>query len=85
MQDTGETPAVEVRVYRDGELVHTELCESEEQAAAIVDWWEETPGVECELYDLSAPSPDEGAAEVSPTDISDRYPYLPETREDVGL
>ena len=47
------TPTVEVRVYRDGALVHRELCESEEESAALVEQWAEQEGVECEIDDLS--------------------------------
>ena len=49
----GETPTIEVRVYRDAVLVHQELCESEEQAALVVDEWAELDGIECEVDDLS--------------------------------
>ncbi len=48
-----EVPTIEVRVYRHGSLVHNELCESEEQAALVVDAWSELDGVECEVDDLS--------------------------------
>ncbi|HET6916891.1 MAG TPA: hypothetical protein VFH56_12445 [Acidimicrobiales bacterium] len=48
-----EAPTVEVRVWRHGELVHTELCESEEQAALILEEWQELDGVRCEVDDLS--------------------------------
>jgi hypothetical protein len=49
----GEAGAVEVRVYRDGTLVHTELCESEDDAALVVEQWSEQPRVTCEVDDLS--------------------------------
>jgi hypothetical protein len=52
-QDVGETANVEVRAYRGGELVNRQLCESAEQAAALVAVWEEAEGVECEVDDLS--------------------------------
>jgi hypothetical protein len=48
-----ETPTVEVRVFRHGELIHRELCESEEQAAVVIDKWSESDGIECEVDDLS--------------------------------
>lgn len=48
-----EAPTIEVRVWRHGELVHTELCESEEQASLILEEWEELDGVRCEVDDLS--------------------------------
>lgn len=49
----GETPTLEMRAYRNGELVHRELCASEAEAAALVEAWEEEPGTECEVDDLS--------------------------------
>ena len=56
-----EAPTIEVRVYRDGELISRELCESEDEASLIVDTWTELEGVTCEVDDLSAGShyPDE--------------------------
>jgi hypothetical protein len=49
-----ETPTVEVRVFQYGRLVHQELCESDEQAALVVEEWSELEGVECEVDDLSS-------------------------------
>ncbi len=48
-----EAPTVEVRVWRHGQLVHQELCESDEQAALVIEAWEELDGIECEVDDLS--------------------------------
>jgi hypothetical protein len=48
----GEAPTVEVTVYRDGTLVHRELCESAEAAADVVEIWSEVDGVECTIDDL---------------------------------
>ncbi len=48
-----EAPTIEVRVYRDGELISRELCESEDEAALTVDTWTELEGVTCEVDDLS--------------------------------
>jgi hypothetical protein len=53
VHDWDEAPTVEVRVFRHGELVHTELCESEEQAALVVEQWSELDGVQCEVDDLT--------------------------------
>ena len=75
-EDLGETPSVEVRACRDGVLVCRELCESEEDAAAFVEAWEQQPGIECEVDDLSFPCHDTESFEVEPTDV-DAYP--PET------
>jgi hypothetical protein len=52
-EERDEAPTIEVRVFRHGELVHRELCESEEQAALVVDEWAELDDVECEVDDLS--------------------------------
>jgi hypothetical protein len=52
-QERDEAPTVEVRVFRHGELVHTELCESDEQAALVIEEWAEHDGVTCEVDDLS--------------------------------
>ena len=49
-----ETPSVEVRVFRYGELIHRELCTSEDQASSVADAWSELEGVECLVDDLSA-------------------------------
>lgn len=48
-----ETPTVEVRVYRDGRLVHRELCESDEDAGLVVEEWSEVEGTGFEVDDLS--------------------------------
>ncbi|MFI5041632.1 MAG: hypothetical protein ACHQNA_07265 [Acidimicrobiales bacterium] len=52
-EELGETPTIEVRVYRRGELIRRELCESEEEAALVVEGWAEVEDVECEVDDLS--------------------------------
>ena len=49
----GEAPTVEVLVYRHGDLVHRELCESEEAAADVVDEWGELEGIEFVVDDLA--------------------------------
>jgi hypothetical protein len=72
--DMGQGPAVEVRVYRHGELVHTERCESEDAAAAVVEWWEETLGIECEVDDLSV-AHHESASELGDSIHNDTYPH----------
>lgn len=50
---SSEARTIEVRVFRHGRLIHDELCESEEQAALVVDAWSEMEGVECQVRDLS--------------------------------
>ncbi|MGB8857838.1 MAG: hypothetical protein WCC60_01215 [Ilumatobacteraceae bacterium] len=49
-----ENPTIEVRVYRHGELVHSELCESEELAALLVERWGDVDDVRCEVIDVTA-------------------------------
>lgn len=51
--DPWDTPRIEVRVYRHGELVQRELCDSEEEAARVVDGWSEHSEVTCEVDDLT--------------------------------
>ena len=58
-EERGETPTVEVRVFRDGVLVHRELCESAEDADRVVDAWSELEAVSFEVDDLAC---DHGAA-----------------------
>lgn len=52
--ELGATPTIEVTVYRDGAVVHRELCETEAEASAVVERWNELGGpVECQIDDLS--------------------------------
>jgi hypothetical protein len=48
-----ETPTIEVRIYRHGELIRTELVESDEQAALVIEEWAEHDGITCEVDDLT--------------------------------
>lgn len=74
-QGQGETPTIEVRVYRHGELVERELHESEEQAALAVEAWEEIEGVECEVDDLSFRHRPGEILEPEPAeDVTEEYP-----------
>lgn len=70
-----DSPTVEVRAYRQGELFATELCLTIEEAAALVESLEETPGVSCEITDLSASGVDETAAEVEAGDVDTGYSH----------
>ena len=71
--DRDDTPSVEVRAYRQGELIATNLCLTSEEAAALVASLEETPGVTCEVDDLATPSYNHSAAEVEPQDQESGY------------
>lgn len=48
-----DSPTVEVRIYRGGQLVHTELCESDAEAADVADRWGEDASVTVEVDDLT--------------------------------
>ncbi|MGF1598306.1 MAG: hypothetical protein ACFCVK_15460 [Acidimicrobiales bacterium] len=72
-EDPSTTPTVEVVVRRNDVEIHRELCESAEEAAAVVAHWEEERGVECEVLDLSAPV-DPEAAEVDWVEAGADYP-----------
>jgi len=47
------TPTIEVSVFRHGELVTRELCESEADAELVLATWAEIEGVTCQVDDLS--------------------------------
>lgn len=66
VENVEEYPTIEVRVYRHGALVATELAESEEAAAAIVDQWSEQEGVQCEVDDLTVRHGPDDVAEPEP-------------------
>lgn len=75
------TPTVEVSVWRHGELVHKQLCESEEQAASVVDAWEELEGVRCEVGDLTSRHRSAGADELELEPGDEDYPEAAEQFE----
>lgn len=54
VDESGESPTVEVRVWRGDDLIHRELCESAEIASAVVASWSDVEGVRCEIADLSS-------------------------------
>jgi hypothetical protein len=77
--ETDVAPTVEVRVFRDGRLVHRELCESDADAADVVARWEGA-GVTAEVDALSgvAPpidDPDRLDELAEPLDADDEYPH----------
>jgi hypothetical protein len=65
-------PTVEVKVYRDGKLVHRELCESESDAAATVEQWNEVEGAEFEIDDLAVHHRPTDILEPTETALDDR-------------
>ena len=48
-----ETPTIEVCVFRDGELLHRELCESEAEVDSTVEFWSDLDNVTFQVDDLS--------------------------------
>ena len=51
--DSG-APTIDVRIYRDEQLLVRELCESEEEAAAVAEQWSDVENVYVLVDDLSA-------------------------------
>lgn len=52
-QDRSAAP-VEVRVYKQGRLIDSTVCESEADASALIVHWSDVDDVEFEVDDLSA-------------------------------
>lgn len=73
LQDPSGAPITEVVVIRRGVEILRQSCESEQEAADIIAHWEEQPGVECEVVDLTT-GREEGAADIDWTDLSLDYP-----------
>jgi hypothetical protein len=65
---------VELRLHRNGELVHHALYESVEEAASAAAAWEDV-NVSVEVRDLSQASGEEGASDVAENDVAERYPH----------
>ena len=88
MKDTrvssDETPTMEVRVFQNGRLVHRELCESDEQAALVVEAWSELEGVECEVDDLSSRHGPEDVLAPESTELANDEDYGPGREGEAG-
>lgn len=52
-----DAPTIDVRVLRYGRVIHEELCESEEEAALVLDGWSDMEGVEFDVRDLTQRGP----------------------------
>lgn len=52
LYDSG-APTIEVRIYRHDKLLIRELCESEEEATAVVEQWSDVDNVHVLVDDLS--------------------------------
>jgi hypothetical protein len=69
-----ESPTVEVIVFRDGNEIRRELCESAEQAAAVVDAWSEHEDVHCQVDDLAVHhTPDQILEPTADVFVNDEY------------
>lgn len=68
---------IEVRVHQDGRLLQRQLCESEEDAAVVVDEWSELAGVTCGVDDLSVRHRQGDILEPEPADLIEDEPGLP--------
>jgi hypothetical protein len=82
-RELGETPALEVIVYRDDEVVERVRCDSELEAAEVVAAWVEVVGVRCVVTGFSEPSGEGAASEVEPLDDVELYPV--DVGDDRGL
>jgi hypothetical protein len=81
--DSSDTPTIEVRVYRHDELIQRELCESEEQAAAVLEGWSELDDVRCEVDDLSFHHrPGDVLEPAPPEPVDEDYPHEPTTESE---
>ena len=50
----GDVAPVEVRLYRNGDLAHRQLCESAEEAGSVVEQWAERGITRVDIDDLSS-------------------------------
>ena len=75
---SGEAPTVEVRVFHHEVLVHTELCESETDAALLVEQWLEFDDVRCEVDDLTIKDRPAGEPESEPVVPAEEHYPRPE-------
>lgn len=74
----GATPTTEVRVFRHGELIERVLCESEQEAAAVLERWSELEDVTCLVDDLSFHHTPDDVLEPEPAEPEDdEYPHAP--------
>jgi hypothetical protein len=72
----GEAPALKVVVYRRGDVIHRELCESADAAAEIVERWSEIDGVECTVDGISVEHRAGQILEAAPEEaVEETYPH----------
>jgi hypothetical protein len=85
-QADGTTPTLEVRVLRDGVVVHRELCEGEADARVVVQTWSDVEGVVVDVVDLTRDAEPSGVLEprhweVDADDASDQSTAFGEEEE----
>lgn len=80
-----DTPCTEVRVYRHGELVQREMCESDAEVGQVLAAWSEIEDVTCQVDDLSYHHRPGDVLEPKPAVLSDDDdPGDEPTRSDYG-
>ncbi len=76
------TPSIEVRIFRHGDLIERQLCESDQEAADVVERWSELDDVTCLVDDLSFHhSPDEVLEPEPAEPVDNGYPHEAVTEE----
>lgn len=74
--DADATPSIEVRVFRGDELIERRLCESDEEAAEVVEQWAEVEDVTCLVDDLSFHHTQNDVLEPEPPQpANEEYPH----------
>ena len=69
MQADSTTPTLEVRILRDGIVIQRELCETEEEANAVVEAWADTEGILVEVEDLARSGGSAGVLDPRPWEV----------------
>jgi hypothetical protein len=69
MQTDSTTPTLEVRILRDGVVIQRELCETDEEANAVVEAWSDTEGILVEVEDLSRSGGSAGVLDPRPWEV----------------
>jgi hypothetical protein len=69
MHADSTTPTLEVRILRDGVVIQRELCETDEEANAVVEAWSDTEGILVEVEDLSRSGGSAGVLDPRPWEV----------------
>ena len=68
-QADSTTPTLEVRILRDGVVIQRELCETDQEANAVVEAWSDTEGILVEVEDLSRSGGAAGVLDPRPWEV----------------